>query len=87
MISVRAMEDGRFAVIDGMHRVTCLQQLSREKHLGIDYDKVRIVLMGTNCAYTYTYAFDYTNHRLIVDTGKRLHSDNTTRDYAISCPK
>ena len=41
MISVRAMGDGTFAVIDGMHRVTSLQELSEEKWLDIDYDHVR----------------------------------------------
>jgi hypothetical protein len=40
MISVRALGDGNFAVIDGMHRVTCLQLLCKEKHLGIDYEHV-----------------------------------------------
>jgi hypothetical protein len=41
MIQVRDIGDGNYAVIDGMHRVTALQELKHEKHIGIDYDKVR----------------------------------------------
>jgi hypothetical protein len=40
MISVRDCEDGTYAVIDGMHRVTCLQALADEKWLHIDYTAV-----------------------------------------------
>ncbi len=44
MISVRqlgAEKPGWFAVIDGMHRVTSLQELHDEKWQGIEYDQVR----------------------------------------------
>jgi hypothetical protein len=42
MIQVRDLGDGTFAVIDGMHRVTCLIQLRTEQWLGgIDYEHVR----------------------------------------------
>jgi hypothetical protein len=42
MISVKQLSDGKFAVIDGMHRVTALQMLKDRKRLGLDYDKVHI---------------------------------------------
>ncbi len=41
MIQVRIMNEGFFAVIDGMHRVTALHELFNEKWDGIDYDKVK----------------------------------------------
>ena len=44
MISVRQLgvaRPGWFAVIDGMHRVTSLQELHEEKFQGIEYDQVR----------------------------------------------
>ena len=40
MISVQQLDNGDFAVIDGMHRVTTLQQLLAEGHEGIDYENV-----------------------------------------------
>jgi len=40
MISVQQLASGEFAVIDGMHRVTALQQLLADGHQGIDFDHV-----------------------------------------------
>jgi hypothetical protein len=42
MISVRDMDDGGYAVIDGMHRVTSLQELLAQKWQDIDYEHVQI---------------------------------------------
>jgi hypothetical protein len=40
MISVKKTQSGKWAVIDGMHRVTSLQQLCSEGHVGPTYEKV-----------------------------------------------
>ena len=40
MISVQQLANGDFAVIDGMHRVTTLQQLLADGHEGIDYGHI-----------------------------------------------
>ncbi len=42
MISVKRLAGGQFAVIDGMHRVTALQQLEGEKYQDIDYATVHL---------------------------------------------
>jgi hypothetical protein len=47
MIQVPIMDEGFNAVIDGMHRVTALQELFNEKWDGIDYDKVKYRLPAT----------------------------------------
>jgi hypothetical protein len=49
MISIVSIGEGRFKVIDGMHRVTALQQLCLEKFTGIDYEQV----YNTLCLYTH----------------------------------
>jgi hypothetical protein len=97
MISVRFMggEPARYAVIDGMHRVSSLQDLSAEKHPGIDYCRVpstrfpRVFLepllwsVHTNtCTIGDTF-----NHHTLVDLGDRLHHWDTNLDYACHSPK
>jgi hypothetical protein len=39
MISVRHMASGGFDVIDGLHRVICLQELRSQQFQGITYEK------------------------------------------------
>ena len=44
MISVRHMNKaGWYAVIDGMHRVTSLQELQDEKFMGVNYEQVCVI--------------------------------------------
>ena len=37
---IHAMEDGQYLVIDGMHRVSALNELLLEGHPDVDYDQV-----------------------------------------------
>jgi hypothetical protein len=72
MISVRDLGDGTYAVIDGMHRVTTLQTLQRERHQGIDYDKVihSTVIISSdllNCQYS-SYQSTSVSHLLMSHT-------------------
>ena len=59
------MLDGSFAVIDGMHRVTALQQLFAEKYDGgIDYHLVII----------HSYENLYSQYSLCVDLVYRIQT-------------
>jgi hypothetical protein len=59
MISVRNLggDPPRFAVIDGMHRVTSLQLLASQKWLGINYDEVSLEpFVSTDSTHTCTWS-------------------------------
>jgi hypothetical protein len=75
MISVVQLGDGLFAVIDGMHRVTSLQQLYLEDWPDIPYGAVHPTPIYPHETPTHTHIHTHNKHKCTyTHTFTRMHT-------------
>jgi hypothetical protein len=85
MIQVRDCGDGTFAVIDGMHRVTTLQQLLEERWKGITYHAVRHFHLCSNTEEHFGNQSLSPHYHL--DLGGRVCTTDSNSHHACDRPK